>query len=285
MKRAWILLALAALWPAVGNAGGARGHLQTGDLPTYLRDRGEGIPTSMFGTYVQKGQLLVYPFVEHYRNANEEYAPNELGGTEDVDYRGDYEANEQLLFLAYGISDRLAIEMEGAIMQAELERSREDASPLPTEITESGLGDVEGQLRFRWARETAGRPEVFSYFETVFPTQNETSLIGTSDWEFKLGTGLTRGFGFGTMTVRGAFEYNRAEDLIEVGELAVEYLKRLSPNFRVYTGVEGVQDEWEFISELQWHVAGNLFFKFNNAFGVTSKAADWAPEMGIMFGL
>ena len=35
------------------------------DLPSYLRDRGPGIPTSMFGVYVTKGQLLVYPFFEY----------------------------------------------------------------------------------------------------------------------------------------------------------------------------------------------------------------------------
>jgi hypothetical protein len=33
--------------------------------PTYLEDRGTGIPTSMFGTYVRRGELLVYPFFEY----------------------------------------------------------------------------------------------------------------------------------------------------------------------------------------------------------------------------
>lgn len=285
MRRS-LAFALACLCvPSLGATAERRGHLQTDDLPVYLRDRGEGIPTSMFGTYVQKGQLLIYPFVEHYRNANEEYAPNELGGTEDIDYRGDYEANEQLLFVAYGISDRLAVEVEGAIMQAELERSRLDASPLPREVEASGLGDVEGQLRWRWARETSGRPELFSYFETVVPTQDEGSLIGTSDWEFKLGSGVTRGFAFGTMTLRAAVEYDRAEDIVDVGEMALEYLRRISSRMRVYTGIEGTQDEWELITEAQLHLATNVFVKFNSAFGLTSKAADWAPEMGIMFSL
>src|SRR5262249_45193221 len=30
--------------------------------PAYLSDRGRGLPTSLFGTYVQKGEWLVYPF-------------------------------------------------------------------------------------------------------------------------------------------------------------------------------------------------------------------------------
>lgn len=29
------------------------------DLPAYLKDRGDGIPTSMFGTYVKTHQLLM----------------------------------------------------------------------------------------------------------------------------------------------------------------------------------------------------------------------------------
>ena len=43
-------------------------------------------------------------------------------------------------------------------------------------------------------------------------------------------------------------------------------------------GVEGTQDEVEFISEAQWHISDRVFLKLNNAVGLTSKAADWAPE-------
>jgi hypothetical protein len=259
-----------------------RGHLETEGLPSYLRDRGEGMPLSMFGTFVQKGQLLVYPFAEFYHDVDFEYKPSDLGHAEEVDYRGEYEASEQLLFLAYGVSDRLAIELEGALIQAELEKSRTDASSLPAEIRTSGVGDVEGQVRWRWARETAKRPEVFSYFETVGPTQPEGSLIGTSDWEFKLGTGLIRGFAWGTLMARAAVEYSRGESTFDTGEFALEYLRRLSPAWRVYAGVEGTQDEVGLVTEAQWHVAPNLFVKANSGFGLTSKATDWAPEAGVV---
>lgn len=36
-------------------------------------------------------------------------------------------------------------------------------------IAESGVGDVEGQLRWRWERETDAAPETFSYVESVSP--------------------------------------------------------------------------------------------------------------------
>lgn len=274
-----VLLAL----PGLSLAGGHRGHLDTGDLPVYLQDRGEGIPLSMFGTYVQKGQFIVYPFVELYRDADFEYKPEELGHAGSEDFRGKYKAAEALLFVGYGVSDRLAIEIEAAVISAELEKSADDPSGLPGELEESGIGDVEGQLRWRWTRETESRPEIFSYFETVGPTQDEGSLIGTTDWEFKLGTGVTRGFGWGTVTVRGAMEYSRAESKFEAGEAAVEVLKRLSSSWRVYTGVEGAQDEVELITEAQWHLNDDVFLKVNNSFGLTSKATDWAPEMGVVF--
>lgn len=279
-----ILGFLLAAGPAPAGAQ-SRAQLDTEHLPAYLRDRGTGIPLSMFGTYIQPGQLFVYTFFEYYRDANYEYKPAELGYTEDRDYRGDYEASEELLFVAYGVTDRLAIEIEGAVIQAELERSSGDASGLPEELEESGIGDVEGQLRWRWSPETSTRPEVFSYFETVGPTQDEGALIGTSDWEFKLGSGVVRGFGWGTMTARAAVEYDKAESKFDVGEIAIEYLRRLSRSWRVYGGVEGTQDEVELITELQWHVAGNVVLKVNNGFGLTSKATDWAPEVGLLFGL
>lgn len=281
-----ILLGLAgvALLASPAASDPRRGHLETEDLPPYLRDRGEGIATSMFGTYIQEGQFLIYPFFEYYRDSNYEYAPDELGYDQDVDYRGDYEASEGLLFVAYAVSRRLAFELEGAIIDAELERSPDDASGLPAEIRESGLGDVEGQIRWRWREEGPGRPEIFSYFETVFPTADEGSLIGTSDWEFKLGAGLTRGYSWGTMSARAGIEYERAEDAFGLAEMALEYLKRLSPSWRVYGGVEGTQDEIELITEAQWHVSRTIFVKVNNSVGLTSKATDWAPELGVVLG-
>ncbi len=260
-----------------------RAHLDTEGLSPSLRDRGQGVSSSMFGIYIQKGQLIVYPYFEYYVDSNAEYAPNELGRTEDIDYRGEYEAFEALLFVGYGLSDRLVLELEGAIIQAELETSSDDLSGLPPEIEESGLGDVESQLRWRWAKETPTRPEVFSYFETVFPTQEKGSLIGTTDWEFQLGAGAIRGFSWGTITARLAVEYEVAEKSVGLGEAALEYLKRLSPAWRIFGSVEGTGDEIELITEAQWHFARLACLKLNNAFGVTSKAPDWAPEVGVLF--
>jgi len=253
------------------------------ELPSYLSDRGTGQPTSMFGTYIRKGELLVYPFFEYYLDNNAEYKPAELGYELDQDFRGKFRASEGLIFLGYGLTDWLAMEFEAAIISASLEKAADDPSATPARIEESGTGDVEGQIRLRWARETASRPEFFSYFEAVSPQQKSKVLIGTPEWEFKLGSGAVRGFAWGTMTLRAAVEYSKEESKLESGEYAIEYLKRLSPAWRVYVGVEGAEDEVELIGEAQWHVTDAIFLKFNNAFGVTSKAADWAPEIGCVF--
>ena len=249
------------------------------------RDRGPGLPTSMFGTYIERGEWLLYPFLEYYRDANMEYSPDEFGFGLDADYRGRYRATENLIFLSYGFTDRLAVEMEAAVIRARLRKAPDDPSAMPAAIEESGLGDVEGQLRYRWNRETERAPEVFSYFETVFPLQKKKLLIGTQDWEFKFGSGVVRGFSWGTATVRAAVEYDAADANLALGEVAVEYLRRLNSTFRVYAGVEGSQDEIEGIAELQWFLRPNLFLKINNSFGLTSKATDWAPEFGVMFSI
>jgi hypothetical protein len=257
--------------------------VQESGEPVYLEDRGTGIPTSMFGTYIRKGELLIYPFFEFYLNKDEEYSPAELGYTLDEDYRGKYQAYEGLVFVGYGITDWLAIEMEAAVIQSTLETSSDDPTNTPDKIEESGLGDVEGQLRLRWAKESESRPEIFSYFETVIPTQKDKVLIGTPDWEFKLGSGVIKGFSWGTMTLRIAAEYSMEESKLELGEYAIEYLKRLTPMWRIYVGVEGTQDEVELITEARLHIMDAIFVKLNNAVGLTSKASDWAPEIGIMF--
>ena len=44
-------------------------------LPEYLKDRGTGIATPMFGTYIRPGELIIYPFGEYYPDNNFEYSP------------------------------------------------------------------------------------------------------------------------------------------------------------------------------------------------------------------
>ena len=275
----------AALLVGTSAAQEKRAPLDTEGLPAYLRDRGQGTSLSQFASYVQKRELIIYPFYEYYHDSDYEYSPNELGQALDQDFRGSYKANEVLLFLAYGVTERLAIELEAAYIDAELEKSNEDPTSLPAKISESGVGDVEGQIRYRWALETSSRPEIFSYFETVGPTQDEGSLIGTTDWEFKLGFGVMRGYSWGTVTGRGAVEYDLAEDAAALGELAVEYVRRLSAKWRVYGGFEGTQDEVSVITEAQWHFVPRGCLKMNSGFGLTSKATDWAPEVGVMLSL
>jgi len=144
------------------------------------------------------------------------------------------------------------------------------------------VGDVEGQIRWRWAEETASRPELFSWFETVFPVQRgRAMLIGTSDWELAFGAGMIRYLAPGTVTFRLGIGY--ADGKVELGEYAAEYLRRVSPLLRVFASMEGTEDEIELIGETQWFLRHDIILKLNTSFGVTSKATDWAPELGILF--
>jgi len=251
--------------------------------PPHLRDRGTGVATSMFGTYVRNGEWLFYPFMEYYRDQDLEYAPSELGAAGDADYRGRYRAHESLFFVSHGLTDNLAFEIEVAHIHATLYKSPSDTSTLPSTITESGLGDVEGQIRWRWRQETDRRPELFSYGEVVVPHHADRPLTGTADWELKAGSGVTRGFHWGTLTARAALEYDAASTSpFDLGEYAIEYLKRLSPRWRVYAGIEGTTDELELITEAQLHVSPHVFIRLNSGFGMTSKATDWSPEIGVV---
>jgi hypothetical protein len=237
----------------------------------------------MFGTYVRKGELLVYPFAEWYADKDLEYKPSELGYGIAEDFRGRYAASEALLFLGYGLTDDIALELEGAVISAELEKAANDPSAMPSELEEHGLGDVEAQVRWRFRRETETRPELFTYFETVFPLQKHRKLIGTSAWEYKLGFGMTRGYRWGTMTLRAAGEYSGEERKLEAGEYAIEYLRRLSPRWRIASVIEGNQlDEVALITEVQWLLLPRAFIKVNTGWGITRNATDFAPEVGVM---
>lgn len=275
-----VLLALAV---PLGTAPLAAQQLPSDELPVYLRDRGPGVATSIFGTYVREGGLLVYPFFEWYADSDLEYKPSEVGYGLEEEHRGRYRASEGLLFLGHGLTRNFALELEVAVITAELEKSASDPSAMPSKVEESGLGDVEAQLRWRWLEESEGRPEAFTYFETVFPLQKNRKLIGTRDWEYKLGTGVTRGFPWGTATLRAAVEYTREQRKFDAGEYAIEYLKQVSPAWRVVAPIEGNQlDEIALITGVQWHFYPHAFLKVNNGWGLTTNATDFAPEVGVM---
>ncbi len=72
---------------------------------------------------------------------------------------------------------------------------------------------------------------------------------------------------------------------IRAGEYAVEYLKRISNHFRFFVMIEGSEDEIALIPEIQWHISPHVFLKVNNGFALTSKATDFAPEIGLMISV
>lgn len=255
------------------------------ELPDYLKDRGTGVYTSLFGTYVKGGQFLFYPFYEYVTTSNVEYQGDEFGFPDNVEYIGESEEHEVLLFFAYGITDDIAVELEGAVWTKQhLDKDPNDTSSgLPSRLEEDGLGDVESQIRWRLLRENESRPEVYCNFEAVFPLQKDKVLIGTQDWEFALGLGAAKGFSWGTLTPRISVEYERLEEEWAFGEYAIEYLKRLSPEWRWVTTLEGEEDEVSIIVEAQWFVHERAFVKLNNGFGLSELAPDFAPEVGIMF--
>ena len=64
------------------------------ELPVYLHDR---IPVSMFGTYIRKGELRIYPFYEYIYDNNVEYEPFEFGFVSKQEFRGRLRAHEGLI--------------------------------------------------------------------------------------------------------------------------------------------------------------------------------------------
>src|SRR5437879_11642572 len=136
--------------------------------------------TSLFGTYVRKNELLVYLFYEYTRNRDPEYKPSELGFGSDREFRAKKEEHEFLIFASYGFTDSLMVELESAVYtHASQSRASDDTSGMPRTFTESGVGDTEGQIRYRWFEETEVSPELRSYFGRDFPRQRHQGLLGT----------------------------------------------------------------------------------------------------------
>lgn len=253
-------------------------------LPAYLADRGTGISTSLFGTYIRKGEWLVYPFYEYTRTTAFEYKPSELGFSGGEDFLGKTTEQEYLIFLSYGMTDRLSFELETAAhAKTSFDKADDDPSNVPSHIEESGLGDVDMQVRWRWKEETEHRPELFSFVEITPPFQKSRILIGTQDWEAAFGFGIIRGYSWGTISGRATLAYDGEDGSVEPGEFAFEYLKRVSSKWRFVAALEGESDELSLIGEAQWFFSHRAFLKLNCGFGLTQKAPDLAPEVGVLF--
>lgn len=284
-SRLTALLALVVLGGVTGLARpvGAQHHV----LPKYLADRGAGVPASMFGTYVSRGELLLFPFFSHTSDHNREYEPAKLGTGPAGAFLGRYRNSAAQIFVAYGLTDWLALEMEASVLSATLDRSPSDPSGTSRRIAESGFADVEAHLRMRLTRETDHRPQLFGFLEVQIPAQTNKLIIGDRNWDLKPGIGMIRGFSWGTMSVRTTVEYNRDDTHWDLGESSIEYLRRLSPAWRVYAGIEGGEtggpDEWELNLGVHWSVTRFLSLKLDNGVGISAKANDWSPQIGVLF--
>ncbi|MFZ0389497.1 MAG: hypothetical protein WAN36_03485, partial [Calditrichia bacterium] len=257
------------------------------NLPPFPNDRGAAIPTSLFGTFIRPGELLVYPFFEYQLDNNREYQPAQYGYGKDEDFRAKFHGSSEQIYVGYGFTDWLVAEFEFAYMDVRFEKSPDDHSPLPPKIHETGLGDFEGQIRMRWAKETKGRPEIFGFLDVTVPSQNGKLLIRDPDWNFKPGIGVIKSFSWGTLLFRTDLEYNREASSPDIGETAIEYLRRFSPSGLLNLGIEGGEggapDEWNLITGVHLRLADWAYLKLNNSLGITSKATDWVPQGGLLF--
>jgi hypothetical protein len=261
---------------------------QQPDVP-HLRDRGPGVRTSEFQTYVGRHQLLLLTSAAYIKDHNREYNPLDWGYGTQTDLRGTLRSSSAQLFVAYGVTDWLAVELEGSSLSARFDKSSRDTSATPARIRESAIGDFAGQVRVRFAQERGRRPEIWGSVEVIPANLKRKVLIGDKVTDVKSEIGLTRGFHFGTMTLRTTVEYNHGDHHWDLGETSLEYLRRLSPDWRILLAIEGgetgAMDEWVFVTAGQWRIANGFYVKLANGFGLMSKSTDWEPQVGMLWEL
>ncbi len=273
-----VRLLAASLLLAAGLPGRAQGQ----------EDAERGVQTSMFGTAVRRSQLLVFPFFAYTWDHDYEYQPAALGYGLNQDLLGRYRSTQAQVFLAYGITDWLAVEFEASRIRATLDKAPDDTSAQPDRIVESGLADIEAQVRLRLLRERGGRPEVFASIELLPPQQKTKALIGDREWNVKGAIGVIRAFRWGTMTFRTTLEYNRGDKHPDLGETSLEYMRQLSSAGRLFLAIEGGEggapDDFALVTGLRWRLGERVFLQFDQAIGyILPKATDWEPQIGVVW--
>ena len=252
-------------------------------------DRGAGIRTSMVETYVEPGELLIYPFAAYSWDHNFEYQPTMFGFPREQDFRAHYRTTEAAVFLAYGVTDWLALELEGSQISARFDKAPADTFGTPGRIHQTGFSDIAGQIRLRLGHERGRRPEFFASVELLPPMHGRQELIGDPQWDVKGEIGAAKAYRWGTMTFRTTIEYNRGDTHWDLGETSLEYLRQLSPAWRVLAAIEGGEggapDDWVLVTATRWRIAHGLDLKFANGLGLFSKSTDWESQIGLLFSL
>lgn len=258
-------------------------------LPPPLRDRGQGVRLSEFQTYIERGQFFVLPSATYIKDHNLEYNPLDWGFGPQTDLRGTFQGSSAQLFFAYGVTEWLAFEVEGSYLSAQFERGAQDTSATPQQIKESGVGDFAIQARFRAVREKGGRPEIWGSLEYIPAANKDKVLIGDTQSDLKGEIGFTKGYPFGTMTFKTTIEYNHGDHHGDLGETTIEYLRRLSTNWRALVAIEGGEggapDEFVLVTSFHARIARHAVLSFGNSFGLMSKSTDLEPYVGVLFEL
>jgi hypothetical protein len=261
--------------------------LQSSDKDNILKERDNGLPSSVYGMYVHPSEMLIYPFYEYGYDHNMEYQPSMFHGNSNADYLAKYKSTAEQIYLGYGVSDLLAVEFEAAYLKATFDKSVSDSTSVPSRIKESGLTDYEAKICWRWAKETDHRPDICSFVEVTIPSNQNKLLIGDPDWDVKPGVIITKGYPWGILSFKTDLEFNREAKNIDVGETAVKYLRQLQPDLRLFLDIEGGEggapDEWVLVPGLQWYIAPTVSLQIYSPVGIFPKATDWSPQIGIQF--
>lgn len=230
-------------------------------------------------------EWLLIPVLRYSDDKDFEYNSGELGFSPAADgLDGHYQASQGTVLLAYGVNDRLAVEFSADILDAKLETAPDDPSDAPPQVKQSGLGRVKARLDWRLLTESGSRPAVFTYAQVRVPHDRNDLLTGTPDWVVNAGIGATRGSSWGTVTLRTAVEYDAGSaSRIDWGEVALEYLKRISPHLTVLGSLQMIEgDEESFYGQLQWRVNPDFAVQIGSSVALTSQAIDWAPQLGFV---
>ena len=263
-----------------------------GNIPDFLRDRGPGVPTSLFDIYVARHELDVVPFFAYLDNQGFQYSPDELGVPGEETYRAKVRTEQGVLFLAYGVSDSVSVGLTVAAGGATFHKSSADPTAVPATIDESGLSELRPEVTWRFLTETERRPELFAFMTVGLPHSKDKYLVGLDGWLLKPGLGVAKGFSWGTLVARFGFEYDTSSaSPLDFGAWMVEAQRRFSPKWWASAGFEGVTggpynlDEVYLTGEVVWEPKPGFGVRLRPQLGLTRYTKGWGIEVGFVFRL
>ena len=181
-----------------------------------------------------------------------------------------------LLFLAYGLSDRLTTQINDSLWQ------RQSLTPTPRRQDRESLQPV-FSLHWRGDHfEAPQRADLMGYLATVVPAEQLPLAADCDDCEFTMAMGMIWGYRWSTLSGRLSGE-SGSHELGRAPNYGFSFMHRASPKWRYLLAVGRDDEAVDLLGSAQWRIRPDAYVSFTAGLDERQSLAGSQSDMKLHF--